>query len=372
DIAPEFLRAIADEERIVYVYAEDELIRRDYFDRDHLRGMLDLFPTLSDPERARRETLDGIVAITQPLNLRSCLIQQHGSLIFEQYRDDRISSETAKINSCTKSILSALICIAMDQGILPEPATPVSEFYPQLAQDKDVRKQEITIAHLLTMTAGFNWTEFGGRNSFPKMTRSPNWVEYVLEQPLADTPGARMEYNSGISQLLSAMLVQASGISTARFAELHLFGPLGIGEYQWEADPQGIHTGGFGLKLRPADLLKFGQLYLQQGLWEKEQLISREWIACSVQPSILAEAPRRGGYGWHWWTDAYPPASANKEPAAVEYYYARGYAGQFVYVLPELQTVVVLTQDNKRGTNNPPADVFRDYIAPLLVDCRER
>lgn len=311
--------------------------------------------------------VSALTALLEPLNLRSCLVQQHGSLIFEQYRDVRVSSEVAKINSCTKSILSALICIAIDQGILPEPATRVSEFYPQLGQDKDVRKQEITIAHLLTMTAGFHWTEFGGRNSFPKMTRSPNWVEYVLEQPMADHPGARMEYNSGISQLLSAMLVQASGMTTARFAELYLFGPLGIRQYLWETDPQGIHTGGFGLQLQPADLLKFGQLYLQQGVWEKEQLINRERIAHSVQPFIHAEAPRRGGYGWHWWTDSYSFPLADKEPAPVEYYYARGYAGQFVYVLPILQTVVVLTQDNKRGKNTPPVDVFRDNIAPLLV-----
>jgi CubicO group peptidase (beta-lactamase class C family) len=310
--------------------------------------------------------LSELSASLEPLNLRSCLIQQQGSLIFEHYRDQHAFSEIAKINSCTKSILSALVCIAMDQGLLSGPSAPISEFFPRLSRDDDTRKQEITLEQLLTMSAGFRWTEFGGANSFPKMTRSPHWVNYVLEQPLADEPGTRMEYNSGISQLLSAILVQASGMTTERYAGQYLFGPLGITEYQWERDPQGIHTGGFGLKLRPADLLKFGQLYLQQGVWANSQVISSQWVNRSAQPIMPTEPPRHGGYGWHWWTDSLPRSSRTGESAATDFYYARGYAGQFVYILPELQAVAVLTQDNRRGKNNPPLDVFREYIAPLL------
>ncbi|OKP84089.1 serine hydrolase [Paenibacillus sp. P3E] len=309
-----------------------------------------------------------LTAVIAPLHLRSCLISLQGELKFEYYRNDSTATEIAKINSCTKSILSSLICIAMDQGLLPESSSKAAEFFPQLGRDTDKRKQEITIEHLLTLSAGFRWTEFGGQNSFPKMTRSPNWVKYVLEQPLAHDPGTHMEYNSGISQMLSAILVQASGISTAQFAEQFLFGPLGIEKYHWETDPQGIHTGGFGLQLRPNDLLKFGELFLHGGVWEKKQVISRKWVARSTAPVILAEPPRRGGYGWHWWTDSFPlTATDGGLPTAMDYYYARGYAGQYVYVLPEIEAVVVLTQDNKRGKNNPPVDVFREHIAPLLI-----
>lgn len=157
--------------------------------------------------------------------------------------------------------------------------------------DADPRKRQITLRHLLTMSAGFNWTEFGGFNSFPRMTRSPDWVRFVLEQPMSDRPGDRMEYNSGASQLLTAILVQAAGLAAARFAELHLFGPLGIEEYEWEQDPQGVHTGGFGLWLRPGDMLKFGQLYLQRGVWEGKPLISPELVSQSVKPAIGVEAP---------------------------------------------------------------------------------
>lgn len=120
-------------------------------------------------------------------------------------------------------------------------------------------------------------------------------MNYVLEQPVADEPGTRMEYNSGISQLLSSILVQATGQSTASYAEQVLFGPLGIRDYEWESDPQGIHTGGFGLKLRPVDLLNFGQLFLQQGVWKDSQIISGSWAARSVQPVMHTEPPRHGG-----------------------------------------------------------------------------
>ncbi|WNS44636.1 serine hydrolase [Paenibacillus sp. MMS20-IR301] len=311
--------------------------------------------------------LHGLTSKLETLELRSCLIQQQGSLVYEQYKDRHTAYEIFRINSCTKSILSALICIAMDQGKLPGPQTPASLFFPQLSRDKDERKQRITIGHLLTMSAGFRWNEFGGLNSFPQMTRSPDWAEYVLKQPLADEPGIRMEYNSGISQLLSAILVQATGIPTAQFAEQVLFGPLGITEYEWEADPQGIHTGGFGLKLMPADLLKFGQLYLQEGKWENTQVISSGLVASSALPALRSEPPRQGGYGWHWWTDTLPAGTGPERSEGMPYYYARGYAGQFVYVLPQLEVVVVLTRDNKRGRNNPAPDAFHEHIAPLLL-----
>ena len=171
--------------------------------------------------------LSELSSALEPINLRSCLITQNDRMLFEHYRNSSIPAEIAKINSCTKSILSALICIAMDLEIIPGPHTKVTEFFPQLLADSDPRKREITLEHLLTMTSGIDWTEFGGQKSFPRMTRSDDWVDFVLKQPMEGSPGTRMEYSSGVSQLLSAILVQRSGMSTARFAEEHLFSPLG-------------------------------------------------------------------------------------------------------------------------------------------------
>lgn len=310
---------------------------------------------------------DGLQKAVSSIDLRSCLISQNGTTAFEYYRDERAKDEPAKINSCTKSIVSALFCIGMDRRLIPEVTTPAADFFPQLAASGDSRKRQITLEHLLTMTAGFNWTEFGGQKSFPRMTRSSHWVDFVLEQPLSEAPGTRFEYNSGVSQMLSAILCEVTGMTTARFAELNLFGPLGIESYEWEIDPQGVHTGGYGMWMKPGDLLKFGQLYLQQGKWGQEQLISSERIMQSVRPYIMVDPPWLGGYGWHWWVDRFSVPTEGQAPGtSIDYFYARGFGGQFVYVVPQLKTVVVLTED-KRKKDRHKIEIFREWIVPLLL-----
>lgn len=145
--------------------------------------------------------LKPLIHVLNELETRSCLIEQQGNMIMNYYREPQIANELYKINSCTKSVISALVSIAMDQQRGPKPETPILEFFPQLATDSDSRKRDITIEHLLTMSAGFNWTEFGGQNSFPTMSKTSDWVQFVLSQPLSDVPGTRMEYSSGCSQL---------------------------------------------------------------------------------------------------------------------------------------------------------------------------
>lgn len=298
------------------------------------------------------------------LNVRSCLVVHKGNTIVEYYRKPQLANQLGKINSCTKSMLSALVCIAMDQQIIPHPDTPIIEFFPQLSEDKDTRKREITIAHLLTLSAGFHWNEFGGLNSFPTMTKSADWVQFVLSQPLADPPGTRMVYNSGCSQLLAAILRQASGQSVAKFAEQQLFKYLGITAYRWEMDPQGIHTGGFGLHLKPRDMAKLGLLYLQGGNWEGLQLLLPATVVRSTTPQLEADKPYKGFYGWHWWISSF--SNDSNPPTQVPFHMALGFGGQYIVVVPSYELVVVITSDNKK--RNTSLDVFRQYILPLLVN----
>lgn len=289
---------------------------------------------------------------------------QQGMTVLEHYREPQIALELSKINSCTKSVLAALVSIAIDKQILPHPDTPISQFFPSLLEDKDTRKKDITIGHLLTMTAGFNWTEFGGQNSFPTMTRTANWVQFVLSQPLAHTPGNEMTYNSGCSQLLSAILCSASGQTVAEFTEEQLFQPLGIGRYKWDTDPQGIHTGGFGLYLKPEDMLKLGVLYLQQGLWEDRQIIRPETVQQSTRPYVAAKLPQKGFYGWHWWVSTFN-AGTEQQRKEIPYHFALGFGGQHIIVVPAYELVAVITADKyKKGS---PANVFGRYIVPALL-----
>lgn len=313
--------------------------------------------------------IDNLISDFKSHNLRSCLIAHKCMPILEHYREPHLKQETAKINSCTKSIVSSLVCIAMDKGLLPQADTPIATFFPQLNNDPDHRKRKITIEHLLTMSAGFRWQEFKGINSFPNMIKTADWVEYTLTQPLAHAPGTYMEYNSGCSQLLSSLISQAGGCTTAQFAEQYLFGPLGINDYEWEYDPQGIHTGGFGLKLKPEDMLKFGQLFLNLGEWQGKQLISADTIKRAIAPAIETNAPRRGQYGWHWWVDRYVPEVDKGEnqgtSTTLDYYYALGFGGQNIIIIPSLDLVVIITRDQTKRSK-PPVDIFRQYIAPKI------
>lgn len=296
-------------------------------------------------------------------NLRSCLILKEEKCVFEYYRDSSIITSVQKINSCTKSVLSALIGIAIDQGLIPSLDTPIISYFPMLAEDRDVRKQQITIDHLLTMSAGFEWSEFQTRVSFPAMTRSSDWVKYTLEQPLADAPGSRMVYNSGCSQLLAAILKLTSKMDVASYAEQHLFAPLGIEHYLWEQDPQGLHIGGFGLHLTTQDMAKFGLLFLQDGLWTDKPLLPAAWIQQSSLPLFYTYA-QVGHYGRHWWVSSFPE-SAEEDAAAHKYFFALGYGGQYIIVLPSQQLVAVFTSD-RYGKTKQPADYFHQYIIPSL------
>ncbi|KJD41230.1 beta-lactamase [Paenibacillus polymyxa] len=307
--------------------------------------------------------LKPLIHVLNELETRSCLIEQQGNMIMDYYREPQIANQLYKINSCTKSVISALVSMAMDQQLVPKPETPILEFFPQLAKDSDPRKRDITIEHLLTMSAGFNWTEFGGQNSFPTMSKTSNWVQFVLSQPLSHLPGTRMEYSSGCSQLLATLLRSASGQAVAEFAEEQLFQPLGIDNYHWETDPQGTHTGGFGLHLRPLDMLKFGRLYLNEGSWEGRQIIQTETVRYSTRPFLPASKPQKAYYGCHWWASSFSDEETGTE---IDYFYALGFGGQYIIVVPSYDLVVVLTADTFKKKRTP-VDIFRQYLIPLLL-----
>lgn len=268
--------------------------------------------------------------------LHSCLISKDGSLLFQYFKNRKCENKRHKINSCTKSFTSSLIGIAYDQGTLPDLSTPIFEFFPALSEDRDPRKKRITIDHLLTMSAGFDWPEMGEWGGWPQMIHSSNWVKYVLERPLLTDPGESMNYNSGCSQLLTAIVQKLTNASVQQFAERHLFTPLEFSDYIWHEDPQGIAIGGFGLHLAVQDMHKFGQLYLNKGRWGKKQLVNERWIAFTTQPEFLTFA-EYGHYGRHWWV--------SQNSASEPIYFAMGMGGQYICVSPSKGTVISITND---------------------------
>jgi CubicO group peptidase (beta-lactamase class C family) len=291
--------------------------------------------------------------------INSCLIFHEDRLAFDYYKNKKAATKRQKINSCTKSILSALIGIALEQGAFPALDTPIEQFFPRhFARLNDERKRQITIEHLLTMTVGFHWPEFGEWNSFAPMVYSQDWIRYVLERPLVAEPGSTMNYNSGCSHLLTAILQQTTGMSAAAFAGRYLFGPLDIRDTLWHADNKGIQKGADGLSLLPRDMAKIGLLYLNDGIFRGKQIVSADWIRRSTTGRYLTYE-RVGKYGYHWWSSRIDPENEKSEV----FFFALGYGGQYIIVVPALQLVVVFTSE-LYDDSLLPLGLARRYLFP--------
>ncbi len=265
--------------------------------------------------------------------LRSLLVARHGELLREEYFHGAGPEGRANIKSASKSVLSALFGIAIAEGRLQGLEQPIAPFFERyLGEDADPRKRTITLENLLSMQSGLERTS--GRN-YGAWVSSSNWVRYAITRPMVSDPGGRMLYSTGSTHLLSAILTEATGKSTLAFAREKLAEPLGIELRPWATDPQGIYFGGNEMRMRPRDLLRFGELYRNGGVWEGRRILSEEWIRQSWTPRTSS---RFNGYryGLGWWM---------RESGQHAVYFAWGYGGQFVFVLPDLELTVVATSE---------------------------
>ncbi len=257
------------------------------------------------------------------------------------------------IHSCTKSIISALIGIAIEQGHIESVKQPVLSFFPdRTAANLDANKEVMTLEHLLLMASGlecrdsylYQW------RGLERMRQKDDWVQFMLDLPMAEPPGTRFEYCNGASFLLSAILQETTGMSTFAFAQAHLFGPLGIWDVEWPSNPQGITIGWGELRMRPQDMAKIGYLYLNKGRWDGVQIIPAAWVATSTRKHISATL--QDGYGYQWWI------------ADDSIYMALGHAGQFIFVVPEQELVVAFTSYLSRDRFYVPQDLLNGFIIP--------
>ncbi|MHA2309008.1 MAG: serine hydrolase domain-containing protein, partial [Candidatus Heimdallarchaeaceae archaeon] len=275
-------------------------------------------------------------------DIDSILVIKEGNLTIEEYfTEDYTKTDLHSVFSVTKSVSSALIGIAIEEGYIESVDQKILDFFQDVNVLNKTNKENITIEHLLTHTSGVYWREdqlpySSPDNSFNLMTDSPNWVEFLLNLSMENEPGTVRNYNSGDSHLLSAILTNATGTSTYLYAKEHLFDPLGIENLIWSQDPQGICFGGSGLRLRPRSMAKFGYLYLNNGTWDQEQLISKEWVLNSTKAHVVIDDWRSYGYQWY----VYPQVNS---------YVALGYQQQIIWINPEYDLVIVFTSTISEG-----------------------
>jgi CubicO group peptidase (beta-lactamase class C family) len=300
----------------------------------------------------------------------SMLVVRHGRLVYERtYRHDYAARFDAKrdgapgiynyydpdwhpyykgtdlhtLQSVSKSVTSLLVGITIGRREIQSVEIEAVSLLKGFRASGDPRQAWMRLRHVLTMTTGIGWDEStvpytDPANSCARMEASQDWVQFVLDQPMVVEPGQRFVYNSGATQLLSAMLAQATGRLPDDYAREHLFSPLGIDRFYWKRTPTGLPDTEGGLYLQPRDLAKLGLLLLADGLWDGRRILPEGWVRDSVARSVgVVDDPKKPyDYGFKWWL---VPESPSRPRAILR----RGYGGQSLLVVPSRDLVAVFT-----------------------------
>ena len=291
--------------------------------------------------------------------LHSLIVSWRGDVVLERYFNGARATRSANVKSAAKSIVSALVGIAIERRLVPSVETPIVTYFPALAKDPDPRKRTITVEDLLTMRAGLESTS---NRNYGAWVQSRNWIQYALARPMLDDPGEEMDYSTGNTHLLSAILTQATKTNTWQFANDALARPLGFTLPRWPQDPQGIYFGGNDMLLTPRQMLAFGELYLHEGRVDGRQIVPEHWIERSWVPRGRSRF-NGNSYGYGWWMRDFDDHRA---------YYAWGFGGQYIFVVPDLDLVVVTTSsptvaEDRRTHRRTVFDLVEYLVVPQVA-----
>lgn len=307
-------------------------------------------------------------------NLHAILIARDGRMVFERYYSGFGPENLQYTASVSKSVGSILLGIAIGQGLVPgvsadDVDVPLREILPEYADAlADSAKRDLTLHHVLTMSAGLEWDEQSHpysdpRNDWIRASRSDDPVGFVLARSMVVRPGSAFNYNGGLSITLAHLVERGTGMRADQFAERFLFAPLGITDYRWDHLANGMTDTDGGLHLRPLDMAKLGQLYLNGGVWRGEHVVPEVWARASVREHMVSEG--QPNYGYQWWCGDFQFAGHSAFA-----FLASGHGGQKIYVFPDLELVVVITHevfDNPAGELHNGAILAR-YVLPAAVD----
>jgi CubicO group peptidase (beta-lactamase class C family) len=285
-------------------------------------------------------------------NLHALLVVRHGVLVLEEYFNGWTRDELHTLQSVSKSFTSALVGIAIARGEFKGVDEKVLDFFPDMKDiaHMDERKASMRLEDLLTMRSGTDYHERGSDSPHHELNRTlRGWDKFYLDRPMVRAPGTGFQYDSGGVILISAMLKNRTGLHAAQYAKRHLFGPLGIKTYFWFANAEGHSHAGGGLNLTARDTAKLGQLYLNNGRWEDAQVVPEEWVreSCSMHVDLAGPDQSPSGYGYLWWIGAPDPRGDGRQYVSI----ARGRFGQFIFVAPEHDMVVVILSVPREGDN---------------------
>jgi len=298
-------------------------------------------------------------------DINSIIVVKHGKLLVEEYFNGSDPYALHDIRSAGKSFTSALVGIAIDKDLIKGVDERLLSYFPgvECSNDWDPRKDDIALKHVLSMSFGL--AEPGEYPAWEnRRWYTVHWIGDVLCQSIEYEPGSRFDYDSAAAALFGPIIEQVSGMSVGQFAENFLFRPLGIERYRWFILPSGKEYTGGGFRMRPRDMAMFGQLYLQKGMWNGKQLISKEWVEESTRAHLLANAQLDQHYGYYWWRETFPI-----DNRWIESYFASGNGGNKIYVFPTEDLVVVITASayDQRHGHPQVRMMMNKYILPAVI-----
>lgn len=295
------------------------------------------------------------------LGIHSILVTRNGYMVADGSYYPYSKDNKHILNSATKSITGGLVGIAINDGYIKGVDQKVLDIFGDLnIENVDDKKKGITVKNLLTMTSGLDWTEDGSygtpTDSSGIMWKNQNAVQYVLSRPMKAEPGKEFYYSSGSSHVLSGIIQKTTGKKSIDYATEKLFKPLGISNVSWMYDKMGINSGSGKMFMKPEDMAKYGYLYLNKGKWEDKQIIPANWVEESTKKQVETPGGLAGhdGYGYQWWMNR------------MEGYSARGFGGQYIFVLPKYDIVAVFTSGMKSFNFSKPEEIVEKYIIPAV------
>jgi CubicO group peptidase (beta-lactamase class C family) len=361
--------------------------RNPFVSRAIVVAMLALLAQPAFAQATQTPRLDGaaLTSLEQRLssgafgNVHSVLVVQDSRTIVERYfagpderRGTPLSSVTFNadtlhdLRSVTKSVVSLLFGIAQSEGLIAGLDTPILDYFPEYPELRTAERSQIRLSDALSMTSGLHWDErtfpyTDRRNSETAMDFAADRYRYIISQPEDASPGTRFNYSGGDVALVAAIIARAAKMPIETYAEQKLFGPLGITSFEWLKDRTGIAYAASGLRLRPRDMAKIGQLLLQRGRWETRQVVPENWVQTATTAHANVQGDARCGvqYGYFWWLGTI--CSGGGRTSVV---FATGNGGQNIWIVPSLNLVVVSTMGFYNG---PEGDRVANQIILAVV-----
>ena len=281
--------------------------------------------------------------------------------------------ELHTVMSAGKSMTSASIGLAIEHGFIESVHQSIFDYLPEHQRYRSAEKDTITIEHLLTMTSGLEWKEWGASNTsmdsdlFKLWVACEDQIACVLEKPLVHEPGTTFNYSGGGMNVLGEIVKNATNMDIEAFSGQYLFEPLGIDQPEWRRFESGVISASGEQIMTPRDMAKFGMLYLNNGVWSGKQIISEAWVEKSATPyagnqgiKVPGEDTGRVGYSYSWWTK-----QLSRSGGRMDTFWADGWGGQRIVVVPELDTVVVFTGGNY-ASKVTAQSILEKYIFPAI------